>query len=286
MLRLTFRGFSKIQPSLIQMKRKADAMAGPLYSTATKLPLNGPEQQVRDLLVDVATFVDAAKPNTEPTVLRIAGGWPRDKVLKKESKDIDVAINNTTGFAFAQSLIEFCDVPENRTRHAISDGELGKLHKVKANPEKSKHLETATIMLYGLDIDFVNLRTEVYKSNSRNPEVGFGTAQEDAERRDATINALFYNMRTGELEDFVGGLKDMEAKVIRTPLEPSKTFHDDPLRVLRLVRFAARLDFTIDPATEKAMADQQMKDRFRTVITAERVGIEVEKMLRGQTSPA
>lgn len=100
----------------------------------------------------------------------------------------------------------------------------------------------------------MNLRKETYCQDSRNPQVEFGTAQEDALRRDATVNALFYNIHNRVIEDFTTGLSDMAAKLIRTPLEPLQTFTDDPLRVLRLVRFASRLGFAIDPKTERFMA--------------------------------
>jgi tRNA nucleotidyltransferase (CCA-adding enzyme) len=269
--------------SSVQMKRKADAMADSLHSRAmSRIQLNPKEQQLRSLLVDVARYADNLPGKREPTVLRWAGGWVRDRVLGTQSYDIDVAINNMTGYTFAEKIRDYCENPENRGKHAMSEGDIGHLHVVKKNPEKSKNLETGTTKLFGLELDFVNLRKEVYHGDSRNPEMEFGTAQEDAERRDATINALFYNLQTGQLEDFTGGLQDMEAKVIRTPLEPFKTFYDDPLRVLRLVRFAARLDFTIDPKTEEAMSDERILERFRVVITRERVGIEVEKMLRGK----
>ena len=82
----------------------------------------------------------------------------------------------------------------------------------------------------------------------------FGTPEEDALRRDATVNALFYNINTEQIEDFTNqGFDDMAKRIIRTPLEPYQTFKDDPLRVLRLIRFASRLDYTIDSESLKAM---------------------------------
>ncbi|KAL1911318.1 CCA tRNA nucleotidyltransferase, mitochondrial [Sporothrix stenoceras] len=250
----------------------------------TTIELTDQELRLKNFLLDVAATVDkdATDKGTEPLVLRWAGGWVRDKLLGIESHDIDTAINSMTGFNFAQQIKTFCDDPVNIGRHGMKERDLGNVHKVAANPDKSKHLETAMVRIFGMDIDFVNLRKETYTADSRNPQMEFGTAEEDAMRRDATVNALFYNLTTGLVEDFTGGLQDMADKRIQTPLEPLQTFTDDPLRVLRLVRFASRLQFTIDPAVEAVMADQQVLGALRQKISRERVGVEIEKMLKGQ----
>src|SRR6202034_1030240 len=160
--------------------------------------------------------------------------------------------------------------------------QLRSLNYIAENPEKSKHLATMTTKFLGFDLDFANLRKETYSDTSRNPEMEFGTPEEDALRRDATINALFYNLRTQEVEDFTSrGLSDLDKKIIRTPLEPYQTFKDDPLRVLRLIRFASRLNYSIDPDTEKAMENEDIKSALKLKISRERVGIEIEKMLKG-----
>lgn len=250
-------------------------------ANSSKIKLTSREQQLRNLLVDVAAFIDARKTVQEPLILRWAGGWVRDKLLEVDSHDIDVAINCMTGLTFGEQMREYCDVPHNAAKHGVGPDDIGNLHHIAANPEKSKNLETTTVRVFGLDVDFVNLRTETYADNSRNPVVQFGTAQEDALRRDATVNALFYNLHTGEIEDFTGGLADMKAKLIRTPMEPLQTFMDDPLRVLRLVRFASRLSFSIDPVASSFMANPEVLNSFRIKISRERVGVEVEKMLRG-----
>ncbi|KAK1755974.1 mitochondrial CCA tRNA nucleotidyltransferase [Echria macrotheca] len=266
------------------------AMAAPPTLTLTER-----EQQLKGLLLDVAQFIDnngssdhevendasaKIKPS-EPVVLRWAGGWVRDKLLGIESHDIDTAINCMTGEAFALRLRTFCESPEHRARHSIGPADVGNLHKIARNPDKSKHLETTTTRLFGLDVDFVNLRKETYSDESRNPQMEFGTAEEDALRRDATVNALFYNLNTGLVEDFTGGVADMRDKLIRTPMEPLQTFMDDPLRVLRLIRFASRLGFRIDEAAEEVMSDGRVLEALRLKISRERVGVELEKMLKG-----
>ncbi|OHW92812.1 tRNA nucleotidyltransferase [Colletotrichum incanum] len=247
-----------------------------------KLSLTAKEKQLRDLLVDVAAFIDATGRSSEPLVLRWAGGWVRDKLLGIESHDIDTAINVMTGYAFSLELRDYCAQNEHTKKHNIGPDDMGSLHRIAANPDKSKHLETATTRMFGLDVDFVNLRKETYAQDSRNPTMEFGTAEEDALRRDATINALFYNLHTGLVEDFTGGLSDMKSRLIRTPMEPFQTFTDDPLRVLRLVRFASRLDFAIDSAATAVMADTRVLDALKLKISRERVGVEMEKMLKGK----
>lgn len=245
------------------------------------IQLNPREQQLRLLLLDVAAAIDSAGDVEEPVQLRWAGGWVRDRLLGIESHDIDVAINTMTGVPFAQRMRDYCDTPAAIKKHAIARDDIGNLHNVAANPEKSKHLETAMVRMFALDLDFVNLRKETYAEDSRNPQMEFGTPLEDARRRDATINALFYNLHTDQVEDFTGGLPDMDARLIRTPLEPFQTFTDDPLRVLRLVRFASRLEFAIDPETRRFMADKRVLDALVVKISRERVGVELEKMLKG-----
>lgn len=247
------------------------------------LQLDPREKQLRNLLLDAASSIDQTRQKSEETlVLRWAGGWVRDKLLGRPSHDIDVAINCMTGEKFGNELREFCKIPKHSQKHGLRKEDIGSLHKIEKNPEKSKNLETATVKIFGLDVDFVNLRTETYVEDSRNPQMEFGTAEEDALRRDATVNALFYNIHTEEVEDFVGGLKDMDAGIIRTPLEPFQTFMDDPLRVLRLVRFASRLGFTIEPGVKESMGNESVLKALLLKISRERVGIELEKMLQGR----
>ncbi|KAI4627835.1 hypothetical protein J4E80_001969 [Alternaria sp. BMP 0032] len=282
-------------------------MASTENAESAQLELTEVESKLRQLLLDVATYIDEAPSSSDVTgeqvpeelakekiVLRWTGGWVRDKLLKVGSHDIDVAINKMTGEHFGLKMQEYLEIPGNAEKHglvdkndALSGHDKTKkiapgLHKIQANPEKSKNLETATTKILGIDLDLVNLRKETYNEVSRNPEMEFGTAEEDAMRRDATVNAMFYNIHTCQVEDFTGqGHKDMASKIIRTPLEPYQTFKDDPLRVLRLIRFASRLDYTIEPETAKAMGNAEIQDVLKIKISRERVGIELEKMLKG-----
>jgi tRNA nucleotidyltransferase/poly(A) polymerase len=189
--------------------------------------------------------------------------------------DIDIALDNMLGREFADHLNDWL---MQHGRDKISVGVVLK------NPEKSKHLETATMKVGKFWIDFVNLRAEEYTEDSRIPDLmRIGTAEEDAYRRDLTINSLFYNINTGEVEDFTGrGFDDLKRGVIATPLPPLTTLLDDPLRVLRSVRFAARLRFTMDDSLREAATTESVRIALAQKVARERVGSEVDLMLRSQ----
>lgn len=194
-----------------------------------------------------ATLVSQSLHDTE---LRCAGGWVRDKLLGKDSHDIDIALNNMQGEEFAAHV----------NNHLASRSEaIGKIAVIKSNPEQSKHLQTARMKVGDLELDLVNLRSETY-TNSRIPDsTPFGTPEQDALRRDFTINSMFYNINSGQVEDWTGkGQPDLQDGLIRTPLPASQTFMDDPLRVLRAIRFGARFGFRLDDDLQKAAASPQV----------------------------
>ncbi|KAJ3195784.1 CCA tRNA nucleotidyltransferase, mitochondrial [Irineochytrium annulatum] len=247
------------------------------------------EQQICKLLVTVAAEINARNSSqARPVTLRIAGGWVRDKVqeqkwtgcklrpmqlLGSESDDIDVALDNIMGFEFANAVNAWM-----KQQGLVTGG----VARISRNPEQSKHLETAHLKVYNQPIDFVNLRTERYCEGSRIPVMEYGTPEEDAIRRDITINSLFYNLHTNQVEDFTKhGLRDLERGHIRTPMPPKETFIDDPLRILRVLRFASRFNFTIEDDIREACEDLNIRHSFRTKISRERVGIELDKMLKG-----
>lgn len=241
-----------------------------IHSTIT---LNETEINIRNLLVDFCEHYNSSCETDKQLVLRITGGWVRDKLLGNESNDLDIAINYLSGEEFASKLQMYLAQHHPELK-------LKAIHTIKKNPEKSKHLETCTTKLFGLDVDFVNLRSEEYTTDSRVPLIECGTAEEDALRRDATLNALFYNLNQGIIEDFTGkGLDDLRNGILRTPLQPLQTFLDDPLRVLRLIRFASRFNFLIESDTFGAMANEETKSALIHKISRERIGVELEKIL-------
>ncbi|KAI9893152.1 MAG: CCA tRNA nucleotidyltransferase, mitochondrial, partial [Vezdaea aestivalis] len=249
-----------------------------------QLRLTKSEERIRALMLDVSADINKSKtPGTSLTVTRFTGGWVRDKLLGEESHDIDVSISDMTGAKFVESVRDYLAKPENAKAHNFQENEISRLasYIVSSNPDKSKHLETANMRLFLKEVDFVNLRKEQYAKDSRTPIMEFGTAQEDAFRRDATLNALFYNLDTEEVEDWTRtGLEDLSTGLLRTPLDPMQTFDDDPLRALRLIRFASRLGFTIEPKAEASMASIGIKESLKTKISRERVQIEITKMLK------
>lgn len=188
--------------------------------------------------------------------------------------DIDIALDDMLGREFAEHLNEYLKGQGEET-HSVGV--------VLKNPEKSKHLETATMKVGSFWIDFVNLRAEEYtQQDSRIPDLmRIGTASEDALRRDLTINSLFYNINTGQVEDWTGrGFDDLRKGIVATPLPPLTTLLDDPLRVLRSIRFAARLRFTMDDELVEAAKDDRVRTALQQKVSRERIGSEVELMLR------
>ncbi|KAK7029656.1 CCA tRNA nucleotidyltransferase, mitochondrial [Paramarasmius palmivorus] len=249
------------------------------------------EEKICVLLDNCKKYLEAEK--GIGTECRIAGGWVRDKLLGSQSNDLDVALSNIMGFAFAEHLAEF----------AKDQGmEVGSIGKIAQNPDQSKHLETATFKILGRDLDLVNLRSEEYATGSRIPTgVSFGTPEQDALRRDITINALFYNCHTRSVEDCTGkGLDDLRNGIVRTPLAPRETFIDDPLRVLRCIRFASRFGFDMVPEIEEAVKEPEIRVRMLLIVFSaitedeskealvkkvarERAGEELSKMVKGRS---
>ncbi|KAL9270254.1 ATP-dependent DNA helicase Q-like 1-like protein [Drosera capensis] len=238
------------------------------------IDLTEKEKLIFDRLLDVVRHFGLR------TQLRVAGGWVRDKVgeddvaklLGKDCYDIDIAIDNMLGREFGEKVIEYLSIR----------GEKARIDVIPSNPDQSKHLETAMMRLFDTSIDFVNLRSEVYCENTRIPTMTFGTAEEDAYRRDLTINSLFYNINTNKVEDFTRkGMTDLKYGKIVTPLPPKETFLDDPLRVLRAVRFGARFGFTLDEALKEAASCDEVRAAIGDKISRERIGREVDLMISG-----
>lgn len=235
-------------------------------ATGRKVELNEVEKEVFGLLLA------AAKGDGKNTTLRCAGGWVRDKLMGKTSNDIDIALDNVLGKEFADAVNAHLQAKGDEQHHVAV---------ILSNPEQSKHLETARMKILGEWIDFVNLRAESYAENSRIPTMKFGTPLEDAVRRDLTINALFYNINQGIVEDFTGkGMDDLQNQIIRTPLPPKKTFLDDPLRVLRAVRYRARFHFQYADGLLEAAREDDVRQALSDKISRERIGVEVDTLMK------
>lgn len=189
----------------------------------------------------------------------VVGGYVRDLYLNRETNDVDVV---TVG-----SGIELAEAFARR---------MGR----RARLTVFRSFGTAQVRAHGVEVEFVGARRESYSHDSRNPVVEDGTMEDDQNRRDFTVNALaicLNKARFGELVDSFDGLYDLENGIIRTPLEPEETFSDDPLRMMRCVRFATQLRFTIEEETFEALG--RMKERIR-IVSQERITDEFNKIMR------
>lgn len=193
----------------------------------------------------------------------VIGGFVRDFLLKRpQAKDIDIVALGS-GIKLAESVAK---VLPNKPKVQVF-----------------KTYGTAMLRYEGVEVEFVGARKESYSSKSRNPEVQSGSLEDDQKRRDFTINALAINLSVesyGCLIDPFNGIKDLEKKLLKTPLDPLTTYSDDPLRMLRAIRFATQLNFEIEKKSLKAI--QENKDRIK-IISKERIVDELHKIMASQT---
>ena len=186
----------------------------------------------------------------------VVGGYVRDYYLRRPSTDIDVVVVGS-GIEVAEAL-------------------AAELH---ARVSVFKTFGTAMVRSRGVEVEFVGARKESYSHDSRKPQVEPGTLEDDQRRRDFTINAMAWSLNGdsfGELVDPFGGMEDLEACIIRTPCNPDVTFSDDPLRMMRAVRFASQLGFSIEEETFEAI--RRNRERIR-IVSRERIITELNKIV-------
>ena len=197
----------------------------------------------------------------------VIGGYVRDCFLGRRNDDIDIVVEGS-GIELATEVAK--TIGKKTGRHC--------------NVNIFRNFGTAMLKFEGAEIEFVGARRESYRHDSRKPIVEDGTLEEDQMRRDFTINAMAFSLQEedyGALVDPFGGIKDLSAGIIRTPLEPEQTYSDDPLRMLRAIRFATKLStpehrFTIVPESIEAM--KAMKERM-AILSKERIVEELDKIL-------
>jgi putative nucleotidyltransferase with HDIG domain len=188
----------------------------------------------------------------------VVGGYVRDRLLARPSKDMDIVCVGS-GIRLAQNVA----------------AKLRPIPRVVVY----KRFGTAMLKHKDLEIEFVGARKESYRSDSRNPSVEAGSLEDDQNRRDFTINALAVSLNErdfGMIIDPFEGLYHLEEKIIKTPLEPDKTFSDDPLRMMRAIRFATQLDFVIEPETLEAIS--KYRNRIN-IVSKERITTELNKII-------
>lgn len=188
----------------------------------------------------------------------VVGGYVRDLILDRKLDDVDILVVGN-GLEFAKKLSQKLGV---------------------SKVDYFKTYGTAHFFYKDIDLEFVGARTESYSHESRNPEVEIGTFDDDINRRDFTINTLAISLNKnsfGELIDKFGGVNDIDAELIKTPLNPVETFNDDPLRILRAFRFASQLNFTLDDSL--VLASTKLASRLE-IISQERVTEEFFKILK------
>ncbi|MCS7179769.1 MAG: CCA tRNA nucleotidyltransferase, partial [bacterium] len=188
----------------------------------------------------------------------LVGGFIRDKILKRKSKDIDFVMEKDA-LEIAREISKKFKLPE-----PIFYGRFG----------------TAMIEINEIKLEFATARKESYPEDSRKPFVEKTTIYEDLKRRDFTINAIAQNLITGEFIDPFDGRGDIKRKIIKTPIDPDKTFYDDPLRILRGIRFATKFKFNIEQNTLEEM--KKNKERIR-IVSEERIADEIMKILECST---
>ena len=271
----------------LTMARNMMKMRKEAQQEVPTITLNDKEQQI-------INFILAAKnhfPQLKDVQLRIAGGWVRDKLLGKESDDIDIAVSHIPGIDFARYLEKYAMEQDIKNVDMAYEVSLEKSSdKSKAdNIEPTDALKVGGIGIFGQKIEFVNLRTEQYDPNSRVPKiVATNSAELDVRRRDLSVNSLYYNLETQQVEDYVGGISDLKNKILRTPTDPQKTFDEDPLRMLRVLRFFSKMPgFSIDPAIISVMEqskdpNSQFSQNYQRKVHPSRASKELRKLLEGK----
>ncbi len=209
-----------------------------------------PENKIFNIIAEIA--------DNENLQVFIIGGYVRDIIMHQTSKDVDIVVLGS-GIELANKVSS----------------------QIKGKPKVTvfKRFGTAMFKYKNIEYEFVGARKESYSIDSRKPFVEEGTLAEDQNRRDFTVNAMAISLRKdnfGELTDPFGGLQDIKNKIIRTPLEPEITFSDDPLRMLRAVRFATKLNFEINADT--FIAIHKNKERIN-IISKERITEELNKII-------
>lgn len=281
-----------------------DMEGNPVSPLSDKIALTASELDLFRLISDVRQRYSPS------TTVRIAGGWVRDKLLQRRRPDrqcvlddIDFVLSDCSGRDFARYVDEYVkeqqqdDIINSKYPNIVfddasssskpsqqftSDGTTANRKLKDYKDTQSEHLQTASLRLGPYSLDFGQMRFEKYNKDSRVPTQTFtARAVQDAFRRDLTINALYYNLNTNRVEDWTErGLEDLYFRNLATPTPARKALLEDPLRMLRAIRFAAQLSFAVDPALLKAGSDPQTRTALVQKVSSVRIGNEVDGIFK------
>lgn len=231
----------------------------------------------------IISYLRSAKksiPSLKNVDMRIAGGWVRDKIMGILSDDIDVAVSNISGHDVVSIL------KNNDFKNVLGKTFQVSLDKSLKSENKTdlQSLQVGGVEMGGLKVEFVPMRTERYEEDSRAPILEItDDPRLDAMRRDLTINGLYYNIDTGMVEDYVGGIEDIKNMTLKTPDNAKKTFSEDPLRILRALRFYSKYpNSTIDSEIITAIKDPEVQRLYLQKVAPERAGKEIMKLMSGE----
>lgn len=283
--RIIYSPIVRIKPPRLRLARA---------SRKAPIPLTRLENAIKTLLLDVARSVheelqweSGPRRNVSRPELRLTGGWVRDKLRGVKSPDIDVSVTGVPVFQFCSALREYLQFPENAKKYEAllpeTNFQRGSpiIRKNRGNTTSMGHSGICVANLFRMYVDFINPHGQPLTEEFRPSDVS-DILKKDAYRRDATINAIFYNLQTDKLEDYTErGKRDIQNRVIHTPGDPHETLAADPVRILRLIRLSSKLGYNIHEDTLKAMYDEKIRAGLRNKDRRRPVRIELNKILAG-----
>lgn len=243
--------------------------------SVANLDLTPQEEDLLQLLLKVKDK------HSKTTTIRVAGGWVRDKLIYGKdtpSIDIDLVLSDISGKDFANLVVRYIQEEKESGNEDVKNVQIEQPSSNKGT--SGNLLQNANLIINGFDVDFCRLRYEKYDKDSRIPtSISVASVVEDAWRRDLTINALYYNVNTNEVEDWTEkGITDLILQRIATPKKALPTLMQDPSRVLRAVRFAARLSFDFSPSLYKAAKDDRVHQALQQKVSRDAIGGAIDDM--------
>lgn len=274
--------------------KRAPRFRLPRASREASVRLTPLENAIKTLLLDVAHLVHEERLRDSDThddvrqpELRFTGGWVRDKLRGVKNPDIDVLVTGIPVFPFCYAVRDYLNVPENAKKYEAMLPETNHqrgpaiIRRARQNTKSIEHSGVHIANFFRMYVDFINPQKQLPVEALPPSDVSV-ILQQDAYCRDATVNSLFYNLRTRRLEDYTErGIRDIKNGIIHTPGDPYQTLAADPVRMLRLIRLSSKLEYDVDEDTLKAMYDEKIRAGLRKRDKKRRVKMELNKILDG-----